>query len=78
MDEYSVKEKMLLKYFEVEYLVNNLIPLGVYNIMIKESFMRDDRSKYTESLRRCIKAFECSDNKKIYRLTKEFDDLIEI
>ncbi len=42
---------------------------------VENAFMTDDRSNYAKSLRNCIEAMNKADP---FRLTKEFDDLIDL
>lgn len=73
MFNYSEKEvKLLTRYLTTE-LVNSCNAVSVYSLAVEEAFIKNNNDCYAESLRRCKKALnEC----KIYRMTKEFDDLI--
>jgi hypothetical protein len=72
--DYSEKEKQLIKAFGYENLLTVVAPT-LYRMMVEKAFINDMKGPHVESLRRCAKALqEC----KIYRLTKEWDDMIQL
>lgn len=73
--EYSEKELALIRYYRMEILTETVRPIMLYNAMVYTAFVKDDRSCYAESLRRCILALE---GNTIRRMTPEFDALIDI
>jgi hypothetical protein len=50
-------------------------PPTVLEIVAKEAFIEDMKGPAVDSLRRCLKAFNKG---KVYRMTPEFDDLIQL
>lgn len=78
-DYYSEKEIQMIK--ELGFLdlaidtAGNLSELSMYRLMVQSVFIAGSAGPAVESLRRCMKAFvDC----KPYRMTKEFDDLIQL
>lgn len=50
-------------------------PPTVLDIVAREAFLENKTGPAVESLRRCLKAFHAG---KIYRMTPEFDELIQL
>jgi hypothetical protein len=74
--KYSEKEIALIKLMGYSELINNPIePPTLYNIMGKMAFVENRQDKAAESLRKCLKAFNFGWP---YRMTKEWDDLIDV
>jgi len=72
--DYSEKEIKLIETFGYGDLLSVNAP-SLYRMMAEKAFIADMKGPHVESLRRCMKAIqEC----KIYRLTKEWDDLIQM
>jgi hypothetical protein len=76
---YSDKERKLLNYFDItDAMIDNVsVSAGnLYRIAIQNAFIYGyTEGRHTESLRRCGRALV---NCKIYRLTPEWDAMIEI
>ncbi len=72
-NQYSEKELQLLRFFDFEKHINNLLPHVIYNMIAHECFIFNDSGPAVDSIRRCIQAL---DNCHPHRMTKEFDDLI--
>lgn len=77
--KYSEKEEKLIRYFNVADAANSKTVGAntIYNMMVMEAFLRDDRTEYAESLRRCVRALN-SPSEQIYRMTPEWDNLITV
>lgn len=50
-------------------------PPTVLEIVAKEAFLEDMKGPAVDSLRRCLKAYTKG---KVYRITSEFDELIQL
>lgn len=73
--EYSDKELKLIHAYLCVGLIPHVSPEQLYRRMMEKAFLSNDQSDYAKSLRRCIEAFrKC----KPYRLTKEWDEMIDI
>lgn len=73
---YSEKEQQPFTSLGYNYLMNLMnIPPDAYNIVAMNSFTKNLNGKQIDSIRRCICALQAGTP---YRLTKEFDDLIEL
>lgn len=73
---YSQKEQDLFRSLGYENLMSIIdIPPNLYSIAAIECFVSDLSGKSVDSLRRCLKAIH---NLHPYRLTDEFDSLIEL
>lgn len=73
--DYSEKELELFKIFGVYTLVEKVDPYTIYRIAAKTCFIDNRQDSATESLRRCILAWKtCS----CYRMTKEWDEMIQL
>lgn len=81
MYQYSKKEIMLFKYFGCDYLTKSesVDAHFIYRNMCINAFMNEEiECPETESLRRCMRAFDKSFEPGGFgRLTDEWDDLIE-
>lgn len=77
MNNYSEKEIELLKYFGIsEHLLGDccISAPALYRVAVEKAFCENMKGVEVESLRRCYNALQkCS----IYRLTKEWDAMIE-
>ena len=74
---YSKQETKLLKYFGIkDHLLNDRLisPQVIYRMAVEKAFISNDRSKYSQSLRKVYLAFQ---NGKIYRNTPEWESLIK-
>lgn len=71
---YSKSEVKLIKFFKMESYIHLPAP-DLYRMMVENAFINDIRSRYTNALRKASEAVLI--NMKPYRMTKEFDDLIE-
>lgn len=80
--EYSEKEKALISALKYEGIANSvsIVPPLLFSLMAVECFRHNRQDKIAESVRRCLLALEAinKNGKQILRLTKEFDDLIEL
>lgn len=82
--EYSEKEQKLIEALNFQTFAKspNLPPPLLYNCMALECFRLNKNDKIADSVRNCLLALEdianASPKMKIYRLTPEFDDLIQI
>jgi len=74
MRQISDAERILSDYFELTYLFEHESTSysEVYRLMIVESFMKNDKSKYSSALRLAMTYF----NNGGYRLTPQFDKII--
>jgi hypothetical protein len=76
--EYSEKEMKLFEYFGMKKIAHFIVPYQLYNMCADEAFLNKySEGKETESLRRCFKVLEHISEHTIYRMTPEFDALIE-
>lgn len=76
--EYSDAEvKLASKFgFNLEVMKHNAA-LPIYRVMVETAFMYDMKGPEVDALRRCMRAFnETDESKKIYRLTPEWDAMI--
>ena len=73
--EYSEKEHRLFEYFGLDELSSRISPAAIYRICVEKCFIDNTINEYSESLRRCIIAWNAS---KIHRLTPEWDSMIYI
>jgi hypothetical protein len=73
--EYSEKEMLLIKHFGMEKVCERCFPPILYDMMSNIAFCSGIEDDYVKSLRRCMNALNSC---KIYRMTKEFDDLIKV
>lgn len=79
MNNYSEKEKLFLtkigygKFIDLDDCHIN--PMNVYAMAARKAFVENWTGDDADSLRRICKAI---DEGKIFRLTKEFDDLIKL
>jgi hypothetical protein len=73
-EEYSKKEEKLIELLGFSHLLECLSPVELYKLMAEDAFIENRTGKAIESLRRCLKAINKA---KPYRMTDEFDDLIE-
>lgn len=76
-NEFSEKEKSLIEamgFDDVAYSCSICAP-RLYDMMALHCFKEKLNTKAAESVRRCLTAI---DKRNPYRLTKEFDDLIEL
>lgn len=71
--EYSEVEKEMFEHFGMLDVSSNVQPVLFYHMLGIKAFVDDDQSKWSEGLRRCIKAL---DRGTAYRMTQEWDDLI--
>lgn len=71
--DYSAKELKLVEHYGFENILKHIEVSAIYRMMVEKSFSMGENNKYSDSLRRCYNAFG-----KIYRGTKEFDDLIDL
>ena len=69
--EYSTKEIQLFKYFDVD--TNHFTPPTAYRLAVETAFVNDMHGPEVQSLRRCARALR---DTKVYRLTKEWDQMI--
>ena len=77
LEEYSQKELKLIEHYGFLEIIKKveLNPPSLYRMMMEKAFVDNDQDIYHEALRKCMEAFmDC----KIYRLTKEWDDLITL
>lgn len=76
MNDYSEKEKALIKFFGMDdMLTANIDPSKLYPMMEHRAFMENMQGVEVNSLRKCIKAFhDC----KVYRGTSQWDAMIEL
>lgn len=74
MIEYSEKEKALIDSFGFSHMIAYDYPYALYRIIAEDCFINNKTGKNVESLRRILSALR---NCTVYRMTKEFDDLIE-
>ena len=78
--QYSKKELKLINFFGFKDLIekdefDTLDPPIIYRIMVEKAFCENLTGKEVESLRRCYNALiKC----KVYRMTKEWDNLIDV
>ena len=73
--KYSEKELKMFKELECGDLMDVMSVFQLYNIAMEKCFVNDWEGKAVESLRRCMKTFKKCE---IYRMTKEWDDLIQL
>jgi hypothetical protein len=74
--EYSEKEMKLIAHFGFDKIAPSCFPSKIYDLMAMEAFrLNMPNDKYVESLRRCYEALVTI---KYRRLTKQFDDLIQL
>jgi hypothetical protein len=71
--EYSKKEMELIKWYKFLDIYERLSPPELYRLMAEKAFLDDDRTAYSDSLRRCLRALNTGN---IKRLTPEWDELI--
>lgn len=82
--DFSEKEMSMFKELGFELksddrILQTLPPFMIYNMAAKYCFLKKLEGKIVDSLRRCLLALDEEDqSKKIYRMTKEFDDLIQL
>ncbi len=71
---YSASEMKLIKYFKMESYINCPAP-DIYRIMVTKAFVDNDTTTYADALRKVANALLIKGTP--YRMTKEFDSLIE-
>jgi hypothetical protein len=80
--KYSDLEYKMLSHFVENILLDRCEPTQVYRIIIEQCFFSPGiyNSKYIESFRRCARVFLYGNSpyQPIYRMTQEFDKLIEL
>lgn len=81
--EYSEKEKKLIASLKFEDIASSpsIVPALLYPMMAVECFRHNRQDNIANSVRKCLLAMEEATRKNgnhILRLTKEFDDLIEV
>jgi predicted Ser/Thr protein kinase len=74
--KYSEAELELFQKLQVNHLVNHLEPPAIYRVAVEEAFLLERKGKEIDALRRGAKALLI--NGKPYRLTPEFDALVEV
>lgn len=73
---YSEREQALFESLNFGYLMDIIdIPPSVYDIVARDCFIKNLTGKSVDSLRRCLGACQVCNP---YRMTDEFDNLIEI
>lgn len=77
--EYSGKERKLLNHFGIEDALLDVIPIpsNVYRIAVFEAFIRTESGCYVNTLRRILRESKVGIGD-IYRMTPEFDALIQL
>lgn len=74
--KYSDKEQLMFRMLNIEYLTYlSISPISAYKMAVDTVFMReyDMENEAVKSLRRTYRAIN---DVTMYRMTKEFDDLI--
>jgi hypothetical protein len=73
----SEKERKLMIAHGMEYLLDNVAidPITLYRMAMRNAFLNNKGGKADESLRNCIRAI---DNGKPFRMTPEWDALIDL
>lgn len=71
----SPAEKVLFEYFNVPMILAERDPIGCYRLAVERAFLTNDQTSYAEALRR---GYEAVAHVKMYRMTSEFENLIEI
>lgn len=71
----SDKELELFRAFGYDDKVNDIPVVDLYRLCVQKAFLLDLRGPHVNSLRECYKAIlSCSP----YRMTPEFDELIQL
>lgn len=83
MKNYSEKEMKLIAKLEMLDVMESkfIVPPLLYNMMAMKCFMDGRNDEISDSVRRCLIALSNhteSNKNPVYRLTQEFDDLIQI
>ena len=74
--DYSKSELKLIKHFQMTSYLNRTIPApDIYKIMVIKAFVDNDTTIYANALRKAANAILIVGTP--YRMTKEFDSLIE-
>ena len=71
---YSEKEKKLIEHFGYSDLIH-VVPSVLYEIIAMDCFMKNKQGREVDSVRKCLSAIK---NCNPYRLTEEFENLIEV
>lgn len=72
---YSEKEQQMFNFLKIGHLTRMMFPSSLYDCAVKKAFTENLQGNAVESLRRTYSALtKCFP----LRLTKEFDDLIEL
>lgn len=76
MNDYSEREKALIKFFGMGHLLDRDVePSMVYTMMMEKAFIEKMQGVEVDSLRKCIKSLhDC----KVYRGTPAWDAMIEL
>ena len=80
--DYSEKEFAMIEFISLHWALiieksndMGMVPPEVLNILSIECFINNLRGRAVDSLRRCMKACQVCNP---YRMTKEYDDLIQL
>jgi hypothetical protein len=71
----SNAEKVLFEYFDVPIQLVESDPIGCYKIAVDRAFLSNEQTPYVDALRR---GYDALVNVKGYRMTPEFEQLIQI
>lgn len=75
---YSEKEMELIRSLDCQEMLPFMLPHPVYRMMVEKVFMDNINDERSDSLRRCIQAWNGLHEEKIFRLTPEWDALIDL
>lgn len=74
--KYSKKELELFRAFNVSpNIIKELHHWEIHNLLMHRCFLNNLKGPHVDSLRRCMKAL---DGNGPYRMTKEYDELIQL
>ena len=73
--EYSANEMLLFKHYRVDDICQQIMPHDLYRMMAEKAFLANEQSEYADALRRGLEAMKSCFP---YRLTPEFDKLIDV
>jgi len=74
MKDYSEKEIKLFTFFGYGDILDHLIAPVIYRMCVEKAFIDNMIGPEVDSLRRCVKSLY---NCKVYRMTPEWDSMIE-
>lgn len=78
MYHYTPNEFELFKQFQLETIMKDLSPTQLYKMAVELAFCRNLRGPHVDVLRRVYNVLFIDTNSNIFRMTKEFDELIKL